>query len=48
MVKVKGIRRTTPIEVLIPGRAPAMIPQSPPRIMARRFVGAKMLEKAAR
>jgi hypothetical protein len=45
-VKVKGMRRTTPMDVLIPGRAPAMIPQSPPRIMARRFCGRKMVAKA--
>jgi hypothetical protein len=46
MVKVKGIRRTTPMEVLIPGSAPAMIPQSPPSSMARRFWGSKIVEKA--
>ena len=41
MVKVKGMRRTTPMEVLIPGRAPAMIPQRPPRTMATMFAGMK-------
>ncbi len=46
--KVKGMRRTTPMEVLIPGRAPAMMPQSPPRTMARMFCGRKIVPKAAR
>ena len=48
MAKVKGMRRTTPMEVLIPGRAPAMIPQSPPRTIARMFWGRKMVAKAVR
>jgi hypothetical protein len=46
MEKVKGIRRITPMEVLIPGSAPAMIPQRPPSIMATIFWGSKRVEKA--
>jgi hypothetical protein len=31
---------------LIPGSAPAIIPHNPPKIIARRFWGRKIVEKA--
>jgi len=46
MAKVKGILRTTAMEALIPGRAPAMIPHNPPINIARIFWRRKIVENA--
>jgi hypothetical protein len=43
---VKGILRTTAMEVLIPGSAPAIIPHNPPINMASIFWGSKIVENA--
>jgi hypothetical protein len=47
MANVKGILRTTAMEALIPGRAPATIPHNPPIKRARIFWGRKTVENAA-